>query len=745
MAFSLSPETLARRSARRPWITIGIWVAIFAVSILLMFSLLEDGLTTKFVFTGNPEAKRGLDLQEDLRGGFPGTNEVVIVESATMTVTDDEFQTFVEGITQQLADLRAGVIRPETLTNYYETGSPFLLSEDGRTTLITFTMFGDFDDAADGIEEVAVVVDKAQEQDDFKVLLTGQAAFGLDQREMGQADLEKGEIFGIPIAAFILILVLGALVAAVIPLVLAAVSIVVALGITALVGQAFQFSFFVTNIITMIGLAVGIDYSLFVVARYREERARGLEKIDAIARTGATANRTVLFSGITVVLALIGMVLIPFNIFISVGAGAIFVVVAAVLAALTLMPAILSLLGDKVNKLSVPWFGRAQVPFEAGGSRTFWDRVSRGVMAQPVISLILVVGLLVAASIPFFGIHTGFAGISTLPDDIESKLAFQILDEKFSSGEVTPAEILIEVEINSPEVQAGIERLMTAMAEDPEQSFAPPRPLEINDAGNLALLSVPVAGDTANDASLDAIKRLRSQYIPAAFNGVPAEVHVTGDTAFNIDFFKLSQDSAWIVFPFVLGVSFLLLTLVFRSIVVAIKAVIMNVLAVGAAYGILVLVFQEGVLASTFGFQESPIIEAWIPLFLFTILFGLSMDYHVFLLSRVREHYDQTKDNTESVAFGIRSTGRLITGAALIMVAVFWGFAAGDLVGLQQMGFGLGIAILIDATVVRMILVPSAMKLLGRWNWYLPSWLEWLPDLRVEGSMEATASSGADD
>ena len=640
--------------------------------------------------------------------------------------------------------MKAGVIRPETLTNYYQTPLPFLVSEDRRTTLVTFTMFGDFDDASEGIEEVAEVVDKAQEQEDFKVLLTGQAAFSLDQREMGQSDLLKGEAFGFPIAVIILILVLGALVAAAVPTILAIVSIVVALGVAALVGQAFQLSFFVTNIITMIGLAVGIDYSLFVVARYREERARGLEKLDAIARTGTTANRTVLFSGMTVVLALIGMVLIPFNIFISVGAGAIFVVVVAVLAALTLVPAILSLLGDKVNKLSVPWFGRAQVPFEAGGSNTFWDRVSRGVMAKPVISLILVVGLLVAATIPFFGIHTGFAGISTLPDDIESKQAFQILDEKFSSGEVTPAEIIIEGDI-TPQVLSAIDRLKSAMAGDPEGAFAPPRALEINPAGNLALLSVPVAGDTAEDASLDAVKRLRNKYIPDAFDGVAAEVHVTGDTALNIDFFKLAKDSARIVFPFVLGVSFLLLTLVFRSIVVAVKAVAMNVLAVGAAYGILVLVFQEGVMASTFGFQESPIIEAWIPLFLFTILFGLSMDYHVFLLSRVREHYDQTKDNTESVAFGIRSTGRLITGAALIMVAVFWGFAAGDLVGLTQMGFGLGIAILIDATVVRMILVPSAMRLLGDWNWYLPRWLEWLPDLRVEGAREATAPTGADD
>ena len=278
MAINLSTESIARASSRRPWVTIGIWVAIFVVGILLVVTLLEDGLTTKFVFTGNPEAQRGLSLLEDLRGGFPGTKEVVIVESATMTVSDEEFETFVEDVSQKLLDLEPGIIRPETLTNYYRDEAPFLVSGDRRTTLILFTMFGDFDDAGKSIEEVAVVVDKAKEQGEFRVLLTGQAAFGLDQREMGQADLKKGEIFGIPIAFVILILVLGALVAAVVPLVLAAVSIVVALGITALVGQAFQFSFFVTNIITMIGRAVGIDYSLFVVARYREERARGLRR-----------------------------------------------------------------------------------------------------------------------------------------------------------------------------------------------------------------------------------------------------------------------------------------------------------------------------------------------------------------------------------------------------------------------------------------------------------------------------------
>ena len=499
-----------------------------------------------------------------------------------------------------------------------------------------------------------------------------------------------------------------------------------------------KLSFFVTNMITMIGLAVGIDYSLFVISRYREERSRGLEKVDAIGRAGATATRTVVFSGLTVVLALVGMLLVPFNIFVGLGVGAILVVIAAMLATMTLLPAVLSLLGDKVNRLSLPWIGRTQARFDESRSGGFWDRLSRAVMRQPVISLLLSAGLLVAAAIPVFSLNIGAAGVSTMPDGIESKEGFLILDEEFSAGVTTPAEIVIEGDIDSEAVQTGVERLKAIMAED--SSFAPPRPLEVNPARDLALLSVPVAGDSASKEAEDAIRRLRQEHVPTAFQSAPARVLVTGETAYNIDFFELANDSARIVFPFVLGVSFLLLMLVFRSIVVPIKAIILNLLSVGATYGILVLVFQKDVLQGAFGFQQSPIVEAWIPLFLFSVLFGLSMDYHVFLLSRIRERFDQTQDNTESVAFGIRSTGRLITGAALIMVAVFWGFAAGDLVGLQQMGFGLGIAILLDATIVRSILVPASMKLLGKWNWYLPSWLQWLPDLRVEAG-EAVPST----
>ena len=743
MPSSLTTEALARRCARRPWTTIAIWVVVFVVAGFLVASLLKDGETTKFVFVNNPEAQKGLDLLEDRLRGPIGTNEVVVVQSGARIVDEPSFQRVVASLTDAIAALGPEYVRLETLANYYQTGAEFLVSEDRHTTIIPFTMAGDFDDASDHIKKVVEVVSAFQGQADFKVLITGQATAGLDFRELGQEDLKTGEVFGVPIAAVILIAVLGAIVAALVPLILATVSIVVALGVAALVGQAFELSFFVENIITMIGLAVGIDYSLFIVSRYREERARGLEKINAIGRAGATATRAVVFSGMTVVLGLIGMFLIPFNIFMGIGAGAIFVVVAAMLASMTLLPALLGLLGDGINKLSIPVIGRVQTKFDESRPGGFWDKVSKTVMRQPVISLVLAAGILVAAALPFFDLRTGFAGITTLPDRIESKQAFLILDQEFSAGEVTPAEIVIDGDVASPLVQAGVQRLTTLLRAD--ESFSRPRPLEVNEAGDLALLSVPVNGDSATEEPLNAVKRLRKQYVPEAFAGVPAEVHVTGETAFNIDFFDLAKDSARIVFPFVLGVSFLLLMLVFRSIIVPIKAIILNLLSVGAAYGLLVLVFQKGWLNSQLGFTQSPIIEAWIPLFLFSILFGLSMDYHVFLLSRIRERFDQTQNNTESVAFGIRSTGRLITGAALIMVAVFWGFAAGDLVGLQQMGFGLGVAIFMDATIVRSVLVPASMRLLGKWNWYLPGWLGWIPDLRVATAREAVAPAGAND
>ena len=717
---------------------------LLVIAMALFVNLFEDGVTTEFDFTSEPESKKAENLLEDRLRGPRGTNEVVIIQSATFTVEDREFEDTVIDLHSSLVNLGPEVIRQPTLTMFYPSKDPFLTSEDQRTTIIPFTMAGDFDQSTDNIHKVIEVVQEARVGSQFDILITGQATVGKDFEDVGQEGLERGEVFGIPIALVILVLVFGALVAAFIPLLLAVSSIILALGLASLLRLVFGLSFFVQNMITMIGLAVGIDYSLFFVARYREERARGLEKFDAIGRAGSTAGRTVLYSGIAVVLGLIGMLLVPSNVFISIGLGAIFVVIAAVFASMTLLPALLSLLGDRINKLSIPLIGRGEDKYDVPGSGGFWDRISRTVMRQPLVSLILVGGLLIAALVPFFDINTGASGVESFPDGIESKRGFLILDELFSAGEVTPVEIVIDGDIDSQSVQDGIARLEESLNQD--DTFSPARPLEVNPKRDLGLLTVPVAGDAVSINTQDAVKRLRDDYVPSAFNGVPAEVYVGGETAFNLDFFSMANNAAYVVFPFVLGISFILLMLVFRSIVVPFKAIILNLLSVGATYGILVMVFQKGWGNDVFGFQQAPIIEAWIPIFLFAVIFGLSMDYHVFLLSRIREQFDQTQDNTGSVAFGIRSTGRLITGAALIMVAVFWGFAAGDLVGLQQMGFGLGLAVLLDATIVRMVLVPASMKLLGKWNWYLPGWLNWLPDLRVqEAPGAATASAPTND
>ena len=674
-----SPEPLARRCARRPWLTIGLWVVLVVISIGLRATLFENGVTAEFDFTNEPESKRGENLLEDRLRGPQGTNEVVIIQSETQTVEGREFRDTVVSLFDQLVALGPEVIRQETLTNFSRDGGNFLVSRDGRTTIIPFTIAGDFDDSSDNIVQVIEVVDAANARSEFRILMTGQATIGEDFREISGEGLLKGEMFGIPIAVIILLVVFGALAAVLIPVVVAAASIFVAMGAASLLGLVFGLSFFVENIITMIGLAVGIDYSLFFVARYREERARGRDKFEAIGRTRGTAGRTVLYSGMAVFLGLIGMLLVPSNVFISIGLGAIFVVIAAVLASMTLLPALLGLLGDGINRLSIPLIGRAQARYDEAQAGGFWDRVSRAVMRQPAISFLLAGGILVAAVVPFFDINTGQAGVSTFPDGIESKEAFLILDQEFSAGEVTPVEIVIDGKIDSEPVRAAIDRLEVALEAD--IAFSTPRPLQVNPAGDLALLTVPVAGDSAGQEAQDAVKRLRNIYVPEAFQRVGAtEVSVAGETAFNMDFYDMARDAALIVFPVVLGISFLLLMLVFRSIVVPIKAIILNLLSVGATYGILVMVFQKGWGNDIFGFQRAETIEAWIPIFLFAILFGLSMDYHVFLLSRIRERFDQTQDNTGSVAFGIRSTGRIITGAALIMVAVFWGFAAGDLV-----------------------------------------------------------------
>jgi RND superfamily putative drug exporter len=689
-------------------------VASAAISALL----LSGALTTESTFTGTPDSKRADDLRSSRLGAKVPIRDVVIVRAE-----DSSDQAGLQAAVSSVHD-RVATLGPDVVSVAPAAQAP--VSSDGRSALLALTIPGDIADAEPKIEQV-IEAAKGADQPGYEVLVTGDATLSRDLTKLSESDLQKGEAIGIPIALVILVFVFGALIAAFIPVLLAVFAIVVGIAMIALIGTVSPLSFFAVNMLTFMGLAVGIDYSLFVVSRFREERGRGLDVEAAIERSAGTAGRAVMFSGLTVVLALIGMLIVPTQIFISLAVGAIVVVLVTMVAALTLLPAILRLLGDRVNKGRIPLLSRhAKEDTHTG----IWARAVHIAMHRPAVSAAIACFLLLVAAIPVLSINTGAAGISSLPDSLGAKQGFVVLNRDFSAGAVTPADIVVDGPVGTPGIDAAIASLTKALAAD--KRFGTPA-IESHPDHELAVISVPVAGDSTSKAAEDAVNTLRNDVIPAAFEDTTANVYVTGATAVNMDFTDITQTYLPIVFALVLGLSFILLLVAFRSVVVPLTSIVMNLLSVGAAYGLLVFVTQMGHGAGLFGFHVVPTIEAWIPLFLFSVLFGLSMDYQVFLLSRIRERYDKTGNTREAVAYGIGSTAHLITGAALIMVAVFAGFASGDLVMFQQMGFGLGVAILVDATVVRVVLMPAVMELLGERNWYLPRWLEWLPNLNVEG------------
>ncbi|MEX0674143.1 MAG: MMPL family transporter [Gaiellaceae bacterium] len=696
----MNTESLARAAARHPWRTIAAWLATIAVAFVAVAALLGDGLSTEAHLTNDPESERAYDL---IGAHFPAsefTTEIAVVRHGELTVADPAFQARLEELTDAARE-----------TGALERTDQPQVSPDRHAVLIPLRLAPPEED---NVERLIELVGAEDGQAGFQVALTGSWTTDHDFNQVSQDDLKHGELqFGLPAALLVLVLVFGALVASGLPLALALVSIIVALGLTAAVSSAFELSVFVVNMLTGMGLALGIDYALFVVSRFREEREAGREKQAAIAAAGATASRAVLFSGSAFVLAMVGLLLVQSTIMRSLAAGAILVGIVSVVAALTLLPAILSLLGDKVNRLRIPYFGRSR------GESRMWAAIVRRVQARPVVSLALAVAVLLAAAAPALTMKIGAAGIATLPDRLTSKQGYLALERSFPAAGADPAELVAP----AGEPIDGLLRLIEA---DPD--FGEPA-VERSPDGEAVLVRVPVAADPLSDRALNAVERLRSDYVPQS--GVDALV--TGTTAENIDYFDVMRFWLPFVLLFVLGLSFVLLTVAFRSVVIAATAIGLNLLSVGAAYGLMVAVFQHGIGAGLFGFQQVEIVEAWVPLFLFAVLFGLSMDYQVFLLSRIRERFAATGDTSDAIAFGIGSTARIITGAALIIVAVFAGFAAGDLVMFQQMGFGVAVALLIDATLVRSVLVPAVMQLLGEWNWYLPRWLGWLPHLEVEG------------
>jgi len=734
----LSTGGLARASARHPWRVIVMWIVILFAGGYFA-STIGDVTTTESNFINKPESVKGTDLMKERLGRDDQLSETIVVTSETLTVDDADFQDVVANITNGLRSM-TDLVEPSSTYNYYEAkANPYtaaqaegLVSADRHTTLIPVGISADQDTATDLTPQYLDLL-HSYATDAVQVKPIGDLSISNEFSTVSEEDLKTGEAIGIIAALVILVIVFGALVAAGIPILLGFFSIAIATGLAAVIAHFMDLSFFVTNMISMIGLAVGIDYALFIVERYREERRHGAQKIDAIEIAGSTASKAVLFSGMTVVLALVGLFLIPTTIFRSLGLGAVLVVIVAVALAMTFVPALLALLGDRIDwprrRKYDPAAVAAQQRYDEETIHSgFWGRITQIVMAHPAVALVLGGSLLIVLAIPYFSLHTGFAGAESFPDG-EVKDAYEILATQFAVGRLAPVEIVLDGD--HAQIQQGIDNLNMAVAGIPELSRI--NPPQWNADGTFAVVTINLTTDASAPESIKAVGTLRQDVIPQAFAGTSVQHFVAGEPAFNKDFFALVDHWTPIVFVFVLGLSFLLLTIAFRSIVVPAKAIVMNLLSVGAAYGLMVLVFQKGYGNDFLGFQETPTIEAWIPIFLFCVLFGLSMDYHVFLLSRIREHYDQTHRNRESVAVGLQSTAKIITGAALIMVAVFSGFAMGRLVMFQQMGFGLGVAVLIDATIVRSILVPSAMALLGDRNWYLPSWLNWLPDLRVEG------------
>jgi RND superfamily putative drug exporter len=720
-------QRLARIAALHPWRVVAAWGLILVASMLAIATLMGSAFTSDASLTTSPESTKAAKVIAENFSQGDRIDEAVIIHSRDLEADSPRFTAFVGDVRSDIE----GTGAVETVRDPYAADQR-AISEDGHAAVVTLVLGHD---AEAGITKVLDAVTAADAAAGFDVTITGGNTLDHDFNELSESDLTNGELkFGLPAAMLVLLLVFGALVAAFIPMSIAIGSIIVTVAISSVLGQFTDLSFFIVNMITAMGLALGIDYSLFVLSRYREERRAGREKIDAILTTGGTSSKAVLFSGSSFVLALLGLLLVPDTILRSLALGAIIVGLVTMAAAITLLPALLSLLGDRVNALRLPLVGRDH-PAES----PFWTKAVGAVVRRPAVALTLGVMILLAAAYPVLGLRTGTSGVESLPDSTFAKAGAVALERSFPGTSTTdPAQVVISGDLGSGAVTTAMEDLQASVADD--QDFGPSRH-QVSADGKTALISIPLVGDPDHTQARRGLERLRTDLIPAAFAGTHTSVLVGGATAENVDYSDVINHWLPIVLAFVLGLSFILLTVVFRSVVVSATAVVLNLLSVGAAYGLLVLVFQHGVGASLLGLQQVERVEAWVPVFLFSVLFALSMDYHVFLLSRIRERYAQTGDTEEAVVHGIAATGRIITGAALIIVVVFTGFAAGQLVMFQQMGFGVGVALLVDATLIRMVVVPAVMTLLGRWNWYLPSWLSWMPELHVEGDSAPDAAA----
>ena len=603
------------------------------------------------------------------------------------------------------------------------------ISQDRRSALVTFQITGNPDTAQDRVGPALAAT--AAIQGAHPALIIGQVGDASANKAINKriaSDFKRAEVTSLPVTLVILVAAFGALVAAGIPLLLGLTSVAAALGLTALLSHLLHVDQSIQSVILLIGLAVGVDYSLFYLRREREERARGRAPAAALEAAAATSGRAVLVSGLTVMTAMAGMFLMGSRIFWSFGMGTVLVVAIALVGSLSVLPAVLSKLGDRVDRGRIPLL--SHIGSRNGDSR-FWAAVIGAVQRHPVIWGGLAAALLVALAIPAFRLHTVNPGAQGLPRDLPVMKVYDRTMKAFP-GEPQPAIVAVSApDVTAPEVRAGIESLKRAALATGQ--IGTPVSVDISASRKAARVRLSLAGTSTDAASNHALAVLRNKVIPSTIGRVPGvTVHTTGQTANSRDFNSSMKSHAPYVFAFVFALAFLLLLITFRSIVIPLKAIVLNLLSVAASYGVLVLVFQDGRLQSLLHFDSVGGITSWLPLFLFVVLFGLSMDYHVLILSRVREDHDNGMTTNQAVAHGIRSTAGVVTSAAIVMVAVFSIFATLGLLDMKMMGVGLAVAVLLDATIVRAVLLPAAMTLLGDWNWYLPRWMEWLPKLNAE-------------
>ncbi len=695
---------LARTMIRFRWAVLAVWLVLFVVSGAAA-SGLSDLLTNRFVLPGS-ESETTADTLEEHFGQKPEGGFSVVVQGPP-------------GSAQGLVEptLAAATRAAEALPTGRVVGAEPVSDRVVSARIVSELQQADAKGHTDAMREAAGTVPGAE------LYVTGQSAIEHDLEPVQNQDLKVGELYiAIPIALLILVFVFGSL-AFMLPFMLAGLSIPVTLGLVWIFANFMELSTYLTNMVALIGLGIAIDYSLLIVYRYREERKAGLAREPAVEATMETAGRAVVFSGTAVAIGLALMLFMPLPFMRGFGLAGLLIPLVSVLAAVTILPVLVYWLEDRLDRVRlVP---RAVTERRDDPQNGFWPRLARVIMRRPAAFAAATTAGLVLAASPLLALQLGPGSNQGIPQDLPAVQGLNILTDAVGDGAVSPTEVVVDTGRagggSDPQVQAAVGRLIAGLEADPEiAGVAYGNGPQFRDpTGRYLHLQATGRHEYGLPEAQQFVDRLRGEIVPGAAFPAGAEVLTGGGPAFGVDFLDLTYGAfPWLVLA-VLVLTYVLLVRAFRSLVLPLKAIVLNLLSIGAAYGLLVAAFKLG-WGEPLGLTQFDQIEGWIPVFLFAMLFGLSMDYEVFLVSRMREEWDKGRGNVEAVTTGLAKTGRLVTAAGLIMFAAFMGFVAGSIVGLQQFGFGLAVAILIDVTIIRALLVPSAMKLFGRWNWWLP-------------------------